>query len=62
MQSAWLMAIAVGNAIVIVVAKASFLSAAKEFLFFAGFMGVTLVFFIFLALRYEFVRLTTSSF
>ena len=52
MQAAWLMTVAAGSLVVIVVAEASVMAAAAEFVFFAGLMGVVLVVFVALAVFY----------
>eukprot|EP00055_Hartaetosiga_balthica_P013406 m.68744 g.68744 ORF g.68744 m.68744 type:complete len:809 (+) comp8256_c1_seq1:40-2466(+) len=54
-QAGWLLAVTVGSLIVIVVAEASFFDSQRdEFFFFTGLMGLSTLWFIFLALRYKY--------
>ncbi|KAJ6638650.1 Peptide transporter family 1 [Pseudolycoriella hygida] len=55
LQACWLLAVAFGNIIVVIVAEVSFFdSQASEFFLFAGCMAVNVVLFIWLASRYKY--------
>lgn len=57
LQACWLLAVAFGNIIVVIVAEVSFFdSQASEFFLFAGCMSCNVVLFIWLASRYTYRR------
>ncbi|KAJ4436487.1 hypothetical protein ANN_16518, partial [Periplaneta americana] len=57
LQAGWLLTVAFGNLIVVIVAEAKFFdSQAYEFLLFAGLMFVDMAIFAFMAMRYKYVE------
>lgn len=62
LQACWLLAVAFGNIIVVIVAEVSFFdSQASEFFLFAGCMVVNVVLFIWLASRYTYRKLQETD-
>lgn len=64
LQACWLLAVAFGNIIVVIVAEVNFFdSQASEFFLFAGCMAVNVVLFVWLASRYKYrqVKETDSN-
>lgn len=62
LQACWLIAVAFGNIIVVIVAEVSFFdSQASEFFLFAGCMVLNVLLFIWLASRYRYRQVTESE-
>ncbi|XP_013189413.1 peptide transporter family 1 isoform X3 [Amyelois transitella] len=62
LQSVWLLTVAVGNLIVVLIVEGNFLDAQwKEFFLFAGLMLVDMLIFAALAFRYRYVEIKSST-
>lgn len=62
LQACWLLAVAFGNIIVVIVAEVSFFdSQASEFFLFAGCMALNVALFVWLASRYTYRHVETDS-
>ncbi|XP_030031877.1 peptide transporter family 1 isoform X2 [Manduca sexta] len=62
LQSVWLLTVAFGNLIVVLIVEGNFLDAQwKEFFLFAGLMIIDMLIFTAMAFRYKYVELTSST-
>ncbi|KAG8232131.1 hypothetical protein J437_LFUL012140 [Ladona fulva] len=62
MQAAWLLTVAFGNLIVVIIAEAKFFeSQTSEFFLFAGLMVAVMILFLFMARDYKYVQVTSAD-
>ncbi|XP_043465187.1 peptide transporter family 1 isoform X2 [Leptopilina heterotoma] len=61
LQSAWLLTVAIGNLVVIIIAETSFMKQSYEFLLFAGLMFLDMIVFAVMAMCYKYVVITDES-